>query len=130
MKKKKSNFLQKKNKKSRYVKLSNANQGVKYIEDKMKDNKEKIQIVEITPRLSSIDISNQNLSFDEKVEILAEDLKQEILQLHKEGNSVRYIGNKVGISRELARKVIKGEGSLKITAMQRIRIQEIQQMKF
>lgn len=130
MKKKKSNFLQKKNKKSRYVKLSNANQGVKYVEDKMKDNKEKIQIVEITPRLSSIDISSQNLSFDEKVEILAEDLKQEILQLHKEGNSVRYIGNKVGISRELARKVIKGEGSLKITAMQRIRIQEIQQMKF
>ena len=57
-------------------------------------------------------------------------MKQTILRLHKEGNSVRFIAGKVGISRELVRKVIKGEGTLKITAMQRIRAQEMQQMKF
>lgn len=140
MKKNKSNLLQKKNasykkymasEKNKSFKLSNKkeNHGVKYVEDKMNNNKN-VEFVEITPRLSSINISDKNLDFDTKVELLVEELKQTILRLHKEGNSVRFIAEKVGISRELVRKVIKGEGTLKITAMQRIRAQEMQQMKF
>lgn len=140
MKKNKSNLLQKKNasykkymasEKNKSFKLSNKkeNHGVKYVEDKMNNNKN-VEFVEITPRLSSINISDKNLDFDAKVELLVEELKQTILRLHKEGNSVRFIAEKVGISRELVRKVIKGEGTLKITAMQRIRAQEMQQMKF
>lgn len=128
MKKNKSNFLQKKNISSkRYV--INKNNGVKYIEDKMKNNKN-VRIVEITPRISSANISDKNLDFEKKVELLVQELKETILRLHKEGNSVRFIAGKVGISRELVRKVIKGEGTLKITAMQRIRAQEMQQIKF
>ena len=128
MKKNKSNLLQKKNISSkRYV--INKNNGVKYIEDKMKNNKN-VRIVEITPRISSANISDKNLDFEKKVELLVQELKETILRLHKEGNSVRFIAGKVGISRELVRKVIKGEGTLKITAMQRIRAQEMQQMKF
>lgn len=140
MKKNKSNLLQKKNasykkymasEKNKSFKSSNKkeNHGVKYVEDKMNNNKN-VEFVEITPRLSSINISDKNLDFDTKVELLVEELKQTILRLHKEGNSVRFIAGKVGISRELVRKVIKGEGTLKITAMQRIRAQEMQQMKF
>lgn len=128
MKKNKSNLLQKKNISSkRYV--INKNNGVKYIEDKMKNNKN-VRIVEITPRISSANISDKNLDFEKKVELLVQELKETILRLHKEGNSVRFIAGKIGISRELVRKVIKGEGTLKITAMQRIRAQEMQQMKF
>lgn len=128
MKKNKSNLLQKKNISSkRYV--INKNNGVKYIEDKMKNNKN-VRIVEITPRISSANISDKNLDFEKKVELLVQELKETILRLHKEGNSVRFIAGKVGISRELVRKVIKGEGTLKITAMQRIRAQEMQQIKF
>lgn len=128
MKKNKSNLLQKKN--ISYQKYTTSkNNGVKYIEDKLNKNKN-TKIVEITPRLSSIDISDKNLDFEAKVELLVQELKQTILRLHKEGNSVRFIASKVGISRELVRKVIKGEGTLKITAMQRIRAQEMQQMKF
>ena len=128
MKKNKSNLLQKKNiSNKRYV--INKNNGVKYIEEKMKNNKN-VRIVEITPRISSTNISDKNLSFEKKVELLVQELKETILRLHKEGNSVRFIAGKVGISRELVRKVIKGEGTLKITAMQRIRAQEIQQIKF
>ena len=139
MKKNKSNLLQKKNasykkytinKKNNYSKISDKkNNGVKYIEDKMKNNKN-VRIVEITPRISSANISYKNLDFEKKVELLVQELKETILRLHKEGNSVRFIAGKVGISRELVRKVIKGEGTLKITAMQRIRAQEMQQMKF
>lgn len=139
MKKNKSNLLQKKNasykkytinKKNNYSKiLDKKNNGVKYIEDKMKNN-ENVRIVEITPRISSANISDKNLDFEKKVELLVQELKETILRLHKEGNSVRFIAGKVGISRELVRKVIKGEGTLKITAMQRIRAQEMQQMKF
>lgn len=139
MKKNKSNLLQKKNasykkytinKKNNYSKISDKkNNGVKYIEDKMKNN-ENVRIVEITPRISSANISDKNLDFEKKVELLVQELKETILRLHKEGNSVRFIAGKVGISRELVRKVIKGEGTLKITAMQRIRAQEMQQMKF
>lgn len=140
MKKNKSNLLQKKNasykkymasEKNKSFKLSNKkeNHGVKYVEDKMNNNKN-VEFVEITPRLFSINISDKNLDFDTKVELLVEELKQTILRLHKEGNSVRFIAEKVGISRELVRKVIKGEGTLKITAMQRICAQEMQQMKF
>lgn len=128
MKKNKSNLLQKKNISSkRYV--INKNNGVKYIEEKMKNNKN-VRIVEITPRISSANISDKNLDFEKKVELLVQELKETILRLHKEGNSVRFIAGKVGISRELVRKVIKGEGTLKITAMQRIRAQEMQQIKF
>lgn len=128
MKRNKSNLLQKKNIScQRYT--TNKNNGVKYVEDKLNKNKN-TKIVEITPRLSSIDISDENLDFETKVELLVQELKQTILRLHKEGNSVRFIASKVGISRELVRKVIKGEGTLKITAMQRIRAQEMQQMKF
>lgn len=128
MKKKKSNLLQKKN---RNFKISNANKdkGVKYVENKMNGNKD-IKIVEITPRLSSIDISSQDLDFDSKVEALAEELKTRILQLHQEGNSVRFIADKVHMSRESVRKVIKGESSLKILAMERVRAQEIGKMEF
>lgn len=139
MKKNKSNLLQKKNasykkyttnKKNNYSKISDKkDNGVKYIEDKMKNNKN-VRIVEITPRISSANISDKNLDFEKKVELLVQELKETILRLHKEGNSVRFIAGKVGISRELVRKVIKGEGTLKITAMQRIRAQEMQQMKF
>lgn len=139
MKKNKSNLLQKKNasykkyttnKKNNYSKISDKkDNGVKYIEDKMKNNKN-VRIVEITPRISSANISDKNLDFEKKVEFLVQELKETILRLHKEGNSVRFIAGKVGISRELVRKVIKGEGTLKITAMQRIRAQEMQQMKF
>jgi len=140
MKKNKSNLLQKKNasykkymasEKNKSFKLSNKKDsyGVKYVEDKMNNNKN-VEIVEITPRLSSINISDKSLDFDTKVELLVEELKQTILRLHKEGNSVRFIAGEVGVSRELVRKVIKGEGTLKITAMQRIRAQEMQQMKF
>lgn len=139
MKKNKSNLLQKKNasykkyttnKKNNYFKISDKkNNGVKYIEDKMKNNKN-VRIVEITPRISSANISDKNLDFEKKVELLVQELKETILRLHKEGNSIRFIAGKVGISRELVRKVIKGEGTLKITAMQRIRAQEMQQMKF
>lgn len=139
MKKNKSNLLQKKNasykkytinKKNNYSKISDKkNNGVKYIEDKMKNN-ENVRIVEITPRISSANISDKNLDFEKKVELLVQELKETILRLHKEGNSVRFIAGKVGISRELVRKVIKGEGTLKITAMQRICAQEMQQMKF
>ena len=128
MKRKKSNLLQKKN---RNFKISNANKdkGVKYVENKMNGNKD-IKIVEITPRLSSIDISSQDLDFDSKVEALAEELKTRILQLHQEGNSVRFIADKVHMSRESVRKVIKGESSLKILAMERVRAQEIGKMEF
>ena len=128
MKRKKSNLLQKKN---RNFKISNANKdkGVKYVENKMNGNKD-IKIVEITPRLSSIDISSQDLDFDSKVEALAEELKTRILQLHQEGNSVRFIADKVHMSRESVRKVIKGESSFKILAMERVRAQEIGKMEF
>ena len=138
MKKKKSNLLQKKksyynknNKENRNFKISNANKnkGVRYIENKMNESKD-VKVVEITPRLSSIDINNQDLDFDSKVEALAEELKTRILQLHQEGNSVRFIADKVHMSRESVRKVIKGESSLKILAMERVRAQEIEQMKF
>lgn len=138
MKKNKGNSLQKKrsaykryrmSRRSDFSQLSNKKHGIRYIEDKINNNKN-VKIVEITPRLSSIDISDKNLDFDTKVELLVEELKQTILRLHKEGNSVRFIAGEVGISRELVRKVIKGEGTLKITAMQRIRAQEMQQMKF
>lgn len=128
MKKNKSNLLQKKNISSKRYSID-KNNGVKYIEDKLNNNKN-TRIVEITPRLSSINISDKNLDFDTKVENLVQELKQTILRLHKEGNSVRFIAGRVGISRELVRKVIKGEGTLKITAMQRIRAQEIQKINF
>lgn len=115
---------------SKYIKPSKTKK-VKYIENIITKD-ENTRVVEIMPKIDSLKELNEKkeLDFDTKVEILAEQLKQEILQLYKEGNSVRFIGNKVGVSRELARQVIKGNGSLKITAMQRIRMQEIQQMKF
>ena len=115
---------------SKYIKPSKTKK-VKYIEDIITKD-ENTRVVEIMPKIDSLKELNEKkeLDFDTKVEILAEQLKQEILQLYKEGNSVRFIGNKGGVSRELARQVIKGNGSLKITAMQRIRMQEIQQMKF
>lgn len=129
MKKNKSNLLQKKNPScGEYT--TNKNNGIRYVEEKV-NNDNNVEIVEITPRLSSTtNISNKNIDFETKVELLVQELKQTILRLHKEGNSVRFIAGKVGISRELVRKVIKGEGTLKITAMQRIRAQEIQQIKF
>lgn len=131
MKKEKSNLLQKK----QSCKKDNKKEekGVKYIENLIKENQENARIVEITPKISSTDVKNQNfqkLSFDKKVEIVAENLRQQILQLHKEGNSVRFIGNQIGVSRELVRKVINGEGTLKIIAMQRVRMQEIQNINF
>lgn len=116
MGKNRSNFLQKKNPEV-------DDKGVKYVADKMKENNAKTRIVEITPRLSSIDIK-QDLSFDDKVEQLANLLKDRILQLYKEGNSVRYIASQVDMSRESVRKTIKGECSLKILAMERVRAQE------
>ena len=132
MKKNESNLLQKK---KPYDNKENKKEekGVKYVENEIKSNEENARIVEITPKISSTDIANQNsqnLSFEKKVELLAEEMKQQILQLHNEGNSVRFIGNQIGISRELVRKIIKGEGTLKIVAMQRVRMQEIQNIKF
>lgn len=131
MKRKKRNFLQKKNAYSKSNKKYKSlnNKGVTYIEDKLNNN-ENTRIVEIAPRLSSVELSNPEVEFEKKVEILAEELKQQILKMHEEGNSVRFIADKVRMSRETVRKTIKGECSLKILAMERIRALEIQQMKF
>lgn len=131
MKRKKRNFLQKKNaysKSNKKFKSLNT-KGVTYIENKLNNNKN-TRIVEITPRLSSVELSNPEVEFEKKVEILAEELKQQILKMHEEGNSVRFIADKVRMSRETVRKTIKGECSLKILAMERIRAMEVQQMKF
>lgn len=131
MKRKKRNFLQKKNaysKSNKKFKSLNT-KGVTYIENKLNNN-ENTRIVEITPRLSSVELSNPEVEFEKKVEILAEELKQQILKMHEEGNSVRFIADKVRMSRETVRKTIKGECSLKILAMERIRAMEVQQMKF
>lgn len=124
MKRSKGNFLQMKNSSSKKYKGSKSlrtsrTKNFRYIEDKMKNN-EKVRVIEITPRLSSIDLSDNGLTFNEKVDIVANKLKDEILQMHKEGHGVRFIGQQLDISRELARNVIKGTGSLRIIAMQRV----------
>lgn len=130
MKRSKSNCLQMKkaNKANKKFTISNF-KNIRFIEDKMKNNKN-VKVVEITPRLSSIDISDPDLDFEKRVDLLVEEMKTRIFQLHKEGNSIRFIANQIGISRELVRNVINGKATLRITAMQRIRAQEMQKIKF
>lgn len=139
MKRSKSNFLQMKkesNKKyksdskiSNIVSNKRKNKNYRYVERKIKDNKKDVRVIEITPRLSTIDLSEDGLSFNEKVDIVANKMKEEIMQLHEQGYGVRFIGQQLDISRELARSVIKGTGSLRIIAMQRVRFYEFQTKK-